>query len=73
MALLPAGVLLMALRTWLTVAEVSLNWSTEPPLKSTVKFSPRANRPTRASTRITPEMLYHSFCRPTKSKDTSPR
>ena len=69
----PAPPLAAALRTWLIDADDAGNWKTEPPLKSTLKFSPRPNRPTRLSTRISPEIEYQSFCRPTKSKDTSPR
>ena len=74
MAPWPSPVPETALCTWLIeAAEVAGNWMTDPPLKSTVKFSPRPNRPTRLSSRITPEIVYHSFWRPTKSKETSPR
>ena len=72
-ALLLAGELLTACCTWVMLLWPTGNLKTEPPLKSTVKFSPRVNRPTRQSTRISPEIMYQSRCRPTKSKETSPR
>ena len=74
MAPSPSPVEATALCTWpIEDAEEAGRVMTEPPLKSTVKFSPRPKRPIRLSRRITPEIMYQSFWRPTKSKETSPR
>ena len=54
------------------VAFGALTWKIEPPLKSTLKFSPRMSSATMAMTRMQPEIVYQSFCRPTKLIETSP-
>ncbi len=62
-----------AFSTWLMVAFGALTVKIEPPLKSTLKFSPRTASATMAMTTMQPEIVYQSFCRPTKLTETSPR
>src|SRR6185437_4304139 len=45
----------------------------DPPLNSSEKFSPRTARAIALISAKTPEMEYHSRCRPTKLIETSPR
>ena len=73
MASLPPPAPLTAVRTWEMVAVPAGNWKTEPPLKSTLKFSPKTARAMMLIARITPEMVYQSRWRPTNSTETSPR
>ena len=58
---------------WVTVACGATNWNSEPPLKSMLKFSPKISSASTLMPRMAPEIVYQSFCRPTKSKETSPR
>ena len=62
-----------ALCSWERVAPGALNCSTDPPLKSTLKFSHLVDRATMAISRISPEIVYQVRWRPTKLIDTSPR
>src|SRR6201999_3862736 len=62
-----------AVSTWLMVAFGALTVKIEPPLKSTLKFSPRTSSPTMAMMTMQPEIAYQSFWRPTKLIETSPR
>jgi hypothetical protein len=73
MASPPPPAPLTVLRTWEMVAAPTGNWKTEPPLKSTLKFSPKTARAITLTARITPEMVYQSRWRPTNSTETSPR
>src|SRR5580693_4088304 len=57
---------------WVTDA-VAGTVNTDPPLKSTLKSRPRKISASRLMTRMNPEIVYQSFCRLTKSKETSPR
>ena len=62
-----------AFSTWLMLAFGALTWKIDPPLKSTLKFSPRTIRAMMAMARMQPEIVYQSFCRLTKLTETSPR
>ena len=53
--------------TWVCVAEGAENWKTAPPLKSTLKSRPLANRATMLMSRMAPEIAYHRRLWPTKS------
>ena len=73
MASLPPPAPLTAVRTCEMVAVPAGNWKTEPPLKSTLKFSPKTTRAMMLTARIAPEMVYQSRWRLTNSIETSPR
>ena len=55
------------------VDEVAGNWKIDPPLNSTLKFSPRTSSATTQTSRMMPEIVYHIRWRPTKLTETSPR
>src|SRR5580693_1530211 len=68
----PFAVTTCSREVWFTdVAAGTVN--TDPPLKSTLKSTPRKISASRLTTRMNPEIVYQSFCRLTKSKETSPR
>src|SRR6202012_3208080 len=50
-----------ACSTWLMVALGALTVKIEPPLKSTLKFSPRTSSPTMAMTTMQAEIVYQIF------------
>src|ERR1035441_10134089 len=69
----PPPELVTVLRTWAMVAWWSVNWSTEPPLKSTLKLSPRPASAPMLISRMSPEMAYQRRRLLTNSTETSPR
>ncbi len=49
------------------------NVKTAPPLKSTLKLTPRTSSATMLISRISPDIAYHRRFLPTKLTETSPR
>src|SRR5271165_580587 len=54
---------------WVTEEEAAGTVNADPPLNSTLKLSPRKISASRLMARMKPEIVYQSFCRPTKSKE----
>ena len=46
-----------AMAIWVWLAAGALNWNSEPPLKSTLKFSPPISSASTAISRISPETM----------------
>ena len=68
----PASVTTREISLWVVDA-VAGNWKIEPPLNSTLKFSPCTSSATTQTSRMMPEIVYHIRWRPTKLTETSPR
>ena len=68
----PAWVTTREIAPWL-VAELSGNEKLDPPVNSSEKFSPRTSKATTLTSRMMPEITYHSRWRWTNLMETSPR
>src|SRR6266536_70485 len=72
-ASLPPPAVLTTRLTCSGVAAGAVNWKTEPPLNSTLSFSPRPISAAMLISRITPDIVNQSRFLATNSTDTSPR
>src|SRR4051794_8193240 len=59
----PAAVTARVMSPWDADAAAG-NWKTDPPLNSTLKFSPRISRAPPLTIKMMPEIAYHIFWRP---------